>query len=149
MFNKLKKICLIVFLFSSFVYSENLTIKAKLSNTKINKSKENYLIISFIPENKVFLNFYPLLKIEIEEKSYLKFPKDKLKANDLDVEVFEKGNNKFINMKTPIKIPFELDKEYKKGKYKLVFSIEGFYTIQQEKITIKFFSKKEIYYYIK
>ncbi len=149
MFGKLKRIYLIISLLSTFLYAESLTIKVKLSNAQINKTKENYLIISFIPEDNVFLNFYPLLKIEIEENRYLKFPKDKLKANDLDVEVFGMGNNKFINIKTPIKIPFELGKKYKRGKYILVFTIEGFYTRLNDKITIKFFSKQEVPYYIK
>ncbi len=145
----IKRIIIFIFALFSILYSNDLNMNAKFSNKIINKNKENYLILSFISKNKIYLNFYPLLIIKIEKQDWLKFPKDELKANDLDIDIFEFGNNKYINIKKPIKIPFELKKKYKKGKYFLILTVKGFYTIPDENITINFSKKKKIIYYIK
>jgi len=140
-------ILLIVFLNLQLI-SKDLKIDLFLSKNRL-KANNNYnLMVEFSHNKNILVNLYPLIKIKILDSPYLKFPKDELEANDLEIKTIEQNNKKYINSEEKIEVPFEVFKDSERGRYILKLYLEGFYTDKNNNISIKFSKEFELNYKI-
>ncbi len=128
--------------------NENINILISFSSNRLKRGEPNKLIIKFKLNKGYYLNYYPLLSIQLKEYPGLNFSKDSFKMNEIDVELLNIGKKKYINTNNPIEIPFEVLKDFKKGKFVLKVIFEGFITNIKERYVIKFVNSVEREYRI-
>ncbi len=128
--------------------NENINILISFSTNRLKRGEPNKLIIKFKLNSGYYLNYYPLLSIQLKEYPGLNFSKDSFKMNEIDVELLNIGKKKYVNTNRPIVIPFEVLKDFKRGKYVLKIVFEGFITNINEKYAIKFVNPVEKEYRI-
>lgn len=120
-----------------------LKVEASAVPRRLARGQEGQVVIKIILREGVSISPYPDFLIEFEPRPELIFPKNFFTATDLEIEVVEEEEEKSLDFKKPLRIPFTVNPEAKKGSYILEGRIKYFARSRKEgwcvKSTAKFF----------
>jgi hypothetical protein len=120
-----------------------LKIEASIEPRRLSRGEEGAVVLKLGLMEEISISPYPDFIIEFKACPELVFPKNFFSASDLEIDVLEKDGEKYLDFKEPLKIPFTVSLEAKKGSYILEGRIKYFARSQKEgwcvKNTVKFF----------
>ncbi len=98
-----------------FGQEDFLGVEASVVPRRLSRGEEGDVVIKLSLKEGVLISPYPDFIIEFEPCPALVFPKNFFTASDLEIEVLEKDGEKCLDFKNPVKIPFTVSLEAKKG----------------------------------
>jgi hypothetical protein len=120
-----------------------LKIEASVEPRRLSRGEEGTVVLKLGLMGGILISPYPDFIIEFKPCPELVFPKNFFSASDLEIDVLEKEGEKYLDFKEPLKVPFTVSLEAKKGGYILEGRIKYFARSQKEgwcvKNTAKFF----------
>ena len=126
-----------------FGQEDFLKVEASAVPRRLARGEEGEVVLKLILREGVTISPYPDFIIEFQPCSELVFPKNFFTATDLEIEILDTGGEKSLDFKKPVKIPFTVSLEAKKGSYILEGRIKYFARSRKEgwclKGTAKFF----------
>ncbi|MDH7512524.1 MAG: hypothetical protein QHH14_06240 [Clostridiales bacterium] len=126
-----------------FSQEDFLKVEASVEPRRLSRGEEGAVVLELRLMEGISISPYPDFIIEFKPCPELVFPKNFFTASDLDIEVLEKDGEKYLDFKEPLKIPFTVSLEAKRGSYILEGRIKYFARSQKEgwcvKNTAKFF----------
>ncbi len=121
-----------------------LKIEVSIQPRRLSRGEEGNIVLKLSLEDGVIVSPHPEFIIEFEPIDALVFPKNFFAASDLKIETQEKDGEEYLDFKQPVKIPFTVSTEAKKGSYILEGRIKYFARSTKEdwlvKNTAKFFA---------
>ncbi len=120
-----------------------LKVEASVVPRRLARGQEGEVVLKLIVGHGVLISPYPDFLVEFEPCPALVFPKNFFTATDLEIEVLDIEGEKSLDFKKPVRIPFTVSLEAKKGSYILEGRIKYFARSRKEgwcvKSTAKFF----------
>lgn len=121
-----------------------LKIEASIQPRRLSRGEEGNIVLKLSLKEGIIVSPHPEFIIEFEPTEALVFPKNFFAASDLKIETLEKDAKECLDFKQPVKIPFTVSTEAKKGSYILEGRIKYFARSTKEgwlvKNTAKFFA---------
>jgi len=119
-----------------------LKIKSTLSPARLSRTQEGKVVLELMVEKGITISPDPSFIIEFSPCEEIIFPKNFFTASDLEIETIEENGHEYLNLKKPIKIPFTVSTEAKRGRHILQGKIKYFACSTQEgwclKVTSEF-----------
>jgi hypothetical protein len=120
-----------------------LKIEASIVPRKLLRGEEGAVILKLSLQESITISPRPDFIIEFKPCAEIIFPKNFYTATDLEVETFVQEVEESLDLKKPIRIPFTVSPEAKKGSHLLEGRVKYFARSQAEgwcvKNTAKFF----------
>jgi hypothetical protein len=121
-----------------------LKIEVSIQPRRLSPGEEGNIVLKLSLEEGIIVSPHPEFIIEFEPIEAIVFPKNFFAASDLKIETLEKDEEEYLDFKQPVKIPFTVSTEAKKGSYILEGRIKYFARSSKEgwlvKNTAKFFA---------
>lgn len=149
---KFALLLILCFTFSLFFTGEenrNLKIKSSIRPGKLSRTQEGEVIFELTVERGITISPQPSFTIEFSPCEGLVFPKNFFTASDLSVEILEEKGHEYLNLKEPIKIPFTVSTDAKRGRCTLQGKIKYFACSLENGWCLKTFSKFSVLFYIR
>lgn len=144
---------LVVFLFLLFHFSALLLLRAQEDFLKIEASviprklfrgEEGTVLLKLSLQKGITVSPHPDFIIEFKACAELVFPKNFFTATDLEIDALEGEGEEYLNLQEPIKVPFTVSLEAKKGSHILEGRIKYFARSKKDgwcvKNTAKFYA---------
>src|SRR4030043_1064126 len=120
-----------------------LKIEASIDPRKLSRGEEGAVLLKLSLQEDISVSPQPDFIIEFKPCAEIIFPKNFYTATDLEVETFVQEVEESLDLKKPIRIPFTVSPEAKKGSHLLEGRVKYFARSQAEgwcvKNTAKFF----------
>ncbi len=120
-----------------------LKIEALAVPRRLARGQDGEVVLKMTIREGVSISPYPDFIIEFQPCPALVFPKNFFTATDLEVEVADKDGEKSLSLDKPLKIPFTVSLDAKRGSYILEGRVKYFARSKKEswclKGTAKFF----------
>lgn len=128
------------FLFSA-QDDELLKIEGSINPRRLSRGEEGTVILKLSIQEGILISPQPAFIIEFAPSNEILFPKNFFTASDLDIEALENEGEDFLNLKDPIKIPFTINLDAKRGSHILEGKIKYFAVSRKEGWCVKNVSK--------
>lgn len=112
--------------------AELLKIESSISPKRLSRGEGGKVVLKLGIQPGIRLSSQPSLTIEFTPIPELVFPKDFFTASDLGVEVLEEGNERYLNLKAPLELPFTVSPDAKPGSHILEGKVRYFARSQKE-----------------
>jgi len=96
---------------------ELLRIEAAITPRRLARGEEGSVILKLSLQEGIVISPHPDFIIEFKSLDALVFPKPFFAASDLGIGAQEKEGEEHLDLKEPVKIPFTVSPEAKKGSY--------------------------------
>lgn len=96
---------------------ELLRIEASITPRRLARGEEGSVILKLSLQEGIVISPHPDFIIEFKPLDALVFPKPFFAASDLGIGAQEKEGEEYLDLKKPVKIPFTVSPEAKKGSY--------------------------------
>ena len=120
-----------------------LKIEASVIPRKLSRGEEGTVLLKLSLQEGITVSPHPDFIIEFKPCEELVFPKNFFAASDLEIEALEGEDEDYLDLQEPIKVPFTVSLEAKKGSHILEGRIKYFARSKKEawcvKNTAKFF----------
>jgi hypothetical protein len=131
--------------FSLFLRAQEdfLKIEASVIPRKLSRGEEGVIFLKLGLQEGITVSPHPDFIIELKPSEGLVFPKNFYAASDLGIDAVEADGEEYLDLEEPIKIPFTVSPEAKKGSHILEGRIKYFARSKKEewcvRNTAKFF----------
>lgn len=143
-----------VFIFLLFLFSvlfprlraqeDFLQIEASVIPRKLSRGEEGTVLLKLSLQAGITVSPHPDFIIEFKPCEELVFPKNFFTASDLEIDTVDGEGEEYLDLKDPIKVPFTVNLEAKKGSHILEGRIKYFARSKKEdwlvKNTAKFYA---------
>ena len=120
-----------------------LKIEASVVPRRLSRGEEGTVLLKLSLEEGITVSPHPDFIIEFKPCEELVFPKNFFTASDLEIDALEAAGEGYLNLQKPIKVPFTVSLEAKKGSHILEGKIKYFARSKKEgwcvKNTAKFY----------
>ena len=120
-----------------------LKIEASVIPRKLSRGEEGVIFLKLGLQDGVTISPHPDFIIELKPSEGLVFPKNFYAASDLGIDAVEAEGEEYLGLEEPIRIPFTVSPEAKKGSHILEGRIKYFARSKKEgwcvRNTAKFF----------
>jgi hypothetical protein len=120
---------------------EQLAIKASIDPRSLLRGQEGKVVLHFEPEEGIVIKSQPSFTIELDPSDELVFPKNFITASDLEIEILNEDDDEYLNLESPIEIPFTVNLDSKSGAHQLEGKVKYFAYSKEEKWCLKSTSK--------
>ena len=103
-----------------------LKIEASVIPRKLSRGEEGTVLLKLSLEEGITVSPHPDFIIEFKPCEELVFPKNFFTATDLEIDTVERGGEEYLNLQEPVKVPFTVSLEAKKGSHLLEGRIKYF-----------------------
>jgi hypothetical protein len=124
-----------------------LKIKSTLSPARLSRAQEGKVVLELVVKKGISISPHPSFIIEFSPSEEIIFPKNFFTASDLEIETIEENGHEHLNLKKPIKIPFTVSTEAKRGRHILQGKIKYFARSTQEGWCLKMTSEFSASFY--
>lgn len=114
-----------------------LKIEASVVPRKLARGEEGAVLLKLSLEEGIAISPHPDFIIEFEPCPGLVFPKSFFTASDLGIDALEKDGEDYLDVQAPIRIPFTVGLEAKKGSHILEGRIRYFARSKKEGWCVK------------
>ena len=97
--------------------AELLRIEASITPRRLARGEEGNVILRLSLQEGIIISPHPDFIIEFKPLDALVFPKPFFAASDLGIGAQEKEGEEYLDLKEPVKIPFTVSPEARKGSY--------------------------------
>ncbi len=131
--------------FSPLLWAQEdfLKIEASVIPRKLSRGEEGVIFLKLGLQEGITVSPHPDFIIELKPSEGLVFPKNFYAASDLGIDAVEADGEEYLDLEEPIKIPFTVSPEAKKGSHILEGRIKYFARSKKEgwcvRNTAKFF----------
>ncbi|MGQ9672179.1 MAG: hypothetical protein ACUVV5_03470 [Candidatus Aminicenantales bacterium] len=124
-----------------FGQDDFLKVEASIVPRRLARSQEGQVVLKLSLREGVSISPYPNFIIEFQPCPELVFPKNFFTATDLEIEILDIEGEKALNFREPVRIPFTVSLEAKKGSYILEGRIKYFARSKKENWCVKSLTK--------
>jgi hypothetical protein len=118
-----------------------LKIEASIQPRRLRRGEEGNVVLKVSVKEGIKISSQPSFTIEFAHSSELSFPKNFFSASDLEIEIVEEDGKEYLNLTEPIKIPFTVKMEAKRGNHTFSGKVKYFACSREESWCLKYTSK--------
>lgn len=126
-----------------------LQIDVSLNPSRLSRGEEGRVILKLKVKEGILISPHPSFIIEFSSTPELIFPKNFFTATDLEIEVLEDKGEEYLNLSTPLEIPFTVNLEAKRGVHSLEGKVKYFASCRKEGWCLKKSAKFSISYFVR
>jgi len=125
---------LFFFVLLAFLWAQEDSLKIEVSviPRKLWRGEEGIVFLKIVLQDGMIISPHPDFIIELKPCPELVFPKNFYTASDLGIEPLGPAGEEFLNLQGPVKIPFTVSPDAKRGSYILEGRIKYFARSKKE-----------------
>ena len=130
----------VYFLLGGLVSSEVenlLKVSVSINPRRLRRGEEGKVVLKFTVQERIRISSQPSFTIELEPSDELIFPKNFFSASDLEIEIKEENGKEYLDLKSPIEIPFSVNMDAKRGNHVIGGKVKYFACSQEESWCLK------------